>query len=148
MLQHTPGGPHEAFHWLGFRPRVALDYGACGRRCHNIPDHKPDFQSGGVANNTDTDLVNSWGLAQSAGGPLWVADNGSGLSTVYDNKTGEKQSLTVTIPNGAPTGIVYVPTNDSGPVFPITANGVTEQKRIHLCDGKTAESMAGIQTSI
>jgi uncharacterized protein (TIGR03118 family) len=51
-----------------------------------------------------------------------VADNGTGVSTVYDHGTGEKLALTVTIPNGAPTGMVFV--KNGG--FPITENGVTD----------------------
>jgi uncharacterized protein (TIGR03118 family) len=82
----------------------------------------------GVAANTDPDLVNAWGVAQLGTGPLWVADNGSGVSTVYDHRTGEKLPLTVTIPGGAPTGMVAIPDDGDGIVdFPITKNGVTGQ---------------------
>jgi len=82
----------------------------------------------GVAANTDPDLVNSWGIAQLGTGPLWVADNETGLATVYNHRTGEKLSTTVTIPSGAPTGIVAVPDKGDGNiVFPITANGVTDR---------------------
>ncbi len=67
----------------------------------------------GVAPNTDTNLVNPWGLAEGPATPFWVADNRTGVSTVYDS-TGAVQSLVVTIPSPAgsqyssrPTGIVY-----------------------------------------
>jgi uncharacterized protein (TIGR03118 family) len=72
---------------------------------------------------TDPDLVNPWGLAASpTGGAWWVADNGTGVSTLYDG-TGAKFPLTVTIPGGAPTGVVFNPGSgfvvtlgdDSGP---------------------------------
>lgn len=64
----------------------------------------------GVAMNTDPNLVNPWGLSQqSQSAPLWVSDNGTGLSTLYQQGTGKVQSLVVTIPNGSPTGQVYVP---------------------------------------
>jgi uncharacterized protein (TIGR03118 family) len=66
----------------------------------------------------DPNLVNAWGLSRSSGSPWWVADNGTGLSTLYDN-TGAIIPLVVTIPppmNGAPpsapTGTVYNFTND------------------------------------
>jgi uncharacterized protein (TIGR03118 family) len=66
-----------------------------------------------LAPTRDADLVNAWGLARSSTGPWWVADNGTGLATVY-NATGVKQGLVVTIPpadtestTGTPTGIVY-----------------------------------------
>src|SRR5215471_3863959 len=64
------------------------------------------------AKHTDTQLVNSWGLAYAPSGPFWVADEGTGLSTLYD-ALGNKQSLIVTIPTfsgsgvGTPTGLVF-----------------------------------------
>ena len=54
-----------------------------------------------VANNTDSDLVNPWGISFSPGGPFWVADNKSGFSTVYD-ANGVTALSPVTIP--APAG--------------------------------------------
>src|SRR5204863_2270693 len=79
----------------------------------------------GVAQNFDPDLVNAWGIAHAPGAPLWVADNGTGKSTLYNIVTGEKQSLTVTIPGGAPTGIVFVPQdNGDNDDFQIVKNGV------------------------
>ncbi|HVS52327.1 MAG TPA: TIGR03118 family protein [Opitutaceae bacterium] len=66
-----------------------------------------------LATVTDPHLVNPWGLAASAAGPWWVADNGTGLSTLY-NGAGAVQSLVVTVPKAvgssdaaAPTGIVF-----------------------------------------
>jgi len=63
----------------------------------------------GVAPNTDPDLVNPWGLSQFPGNPLWVSDNGTDLSTLYDPNTGMKVALDVNIPKGAPTGTVAIP---------------------------------------
>ena len=67
----------------------------------------------GKAAVTDAHLVNAWGLARSATSPWWVADNGAGLSTLY-NAAGAIQSLVVTIPPPAdgtgpatPTGVVF-----------------------------------------
>ncbi len=53
----------------------------------------------------DADLVNAWGLARTAGSPWWVADNHTGVSTIY-TADGTKQGLVVAIPGGAPTGAV------------------------------------------
>jgi uncharacterized protein (TIGR03118 family) len=53
----------------------------------------------------DSNLVNAWGLVAGPTTPWWVANNGSGTSTLYNGNTGAKQALTVTVP-GAPTGIV------------------------------------------
>lgn len=56
----------------------------------------------GVAANTDTNLVNPWGLSRNSTSPWWVSDNGTGLSTLYDG-TGAAKSLVVTIPTGDPS---------------------------------------------
>ena len=76
----------------------------------------------GKAAVTDPNLVNAWGLAQSSGAPAWVSDNGTGLSTVYNRTTGAVQSIVVTIPSGAPTGIVSA---SSSLGFNVTENGKT-----------------------
>lgn len=76
----------------------------------------------GKAKNTDPNLVNPWGLSQAPGGPVWVSDNGTGLTTVYDEGTGTNTGTVVTIPDGSPTGQVYVP---SGTGFDVTENGNT-----------------------
>jgi uncharacterized protein (TIGR03118 family) len=56
----------------------------------------------GAAEVTDPQLINAWGLARSSGSAWWVADNGTGLVTLY-NGPGAKQSLVVTIPPADPT---------------------------------------------
>jgi uncharacterized protein (TIGR03118 family) len=69
------------------------------------------------ATTVDPNLVNAWGLAFSSGGTLWVSDNGTSLSTLY-NGTGGKISLEVVIPRaggspgGKPTGQVFNSTGD------------------------------------
>jgi uncharacterized protein (TIGR03118 family) len=64
----------------------------------------------GVARSTDPNLVNPWGLAALPNGPLWVADNGSNVATLYvgAQKGGPLMTLplVVPIPGGAPTGQV------------------------------------------
>ena len=37
-----------------------------------------------TAEHTDSDLVNPWGIVFAPNAPVWVADNGTGLSTLYD----------------------------------------------------------------
>jgi len=67
------------------------------------------------AAHTDNQLLNAWGVAFFPNGPFWIADNNSGLSTLYDGD-GVKQGLVVTIPPsaseppgtpGTPTGLVW-----------------------------------------
>jgi uncharacterized protein (TIGR03118 family) len=55
------------------------------------------------AAHTDTHLKNPWGIAYGPTGPFWVADNGAGVSTLYDG-TGTPLSLVVTIPASGNTG--------------------------------------------
>ena len=65
----------------------------------------PLVSDNGVPGTTpDGNLVNSWGLAAGATGPFWVADNGTGVSTLYTG-AGAKLGLTVTV-GDHPTGIV------------------------------------------
>lgn len=56
----------------------------------------------GMATNTDTNLVNPWGLSRGTTTPWWASDNGTGLSTLYDS-AGVARSLVVTIPTGDPS---------------------------------------------
>lgn len=64
------------------------------------------------ADHIDPNLVNAWGIAFNPFGAAWVADNGSGVSTLYDG-AGNAIPLVVQIPSpgsdsgGNPTGIVY-----------------------------------------
>jgi len=60
----------------------------------------------GQASHEDSNLVNGWGIARSATSPWWVADNGTGKSTIYNGNTGNPSALVVAVP-GAPTGIVF-----------------------------------------
>jgi uncharacterized protein (TIGR03118 family) len=75
----------------------------------------------GPAPRVDPLLVNPWGIARSATSPFWVANNGTGTSTLY-NGSGQpfplNQPLAVTVPpapgntTGTPTGIVFNATSD------------------------------------
>jgi uncharacterized protein (TIGR03118 family) len=64
----------------------------------------------------DTNLVNAWGVAFNPQGFVWVANNGSNTSTLYDGN-GVPQSLVVTTPD-SPTGIVF---NASATDFMLTS---------------------------
>ena len=69
-----------------------------------------------VASFFDPNLVNPWGIAESASSPFWVSDNGAGKATLY-NTAGQPQSLVVSIPapddlfgsGGTPTGQAFNP---------------------------------------
>ena len=77
-----------------------------------------------VTTTQDPNLKNAWGLAYLTGGPFWVADEATGVSTVYD-ANGTIVPLVVTVPPatsgtpGTPTGIV----GNSTSGFVVTHNG-------------------------
>lgn len=68
--------------------------------------------------NHDAHLVNAWGVAFNPKGFVWVADNGTDNSTLYDGN-GVPQSLVVSTPP-SPTGIVF---NGSSTDFMLTSGG-------------------------
>jgi uncharacterized protein (TIGR03118 family) len=81
----------------------------------------------GVAATTDTQLLNPWGISVLPGEDFWIADNNSGVSTLYDQNGNKDAGLVVTIPGatnqpnvgnncspGCPTGTVA---NPSGSYF-------------------------------
>jgi len=78
-----------------------------------------------LGSNVDPLLVNAWGIAFNPQGFVWVANNGTSTSTLYDGN-GVAQTLVVALPAGtagtaAPTGIVF----NSTPGFPVTQAGLT-----------------------
>jgi uncharacterized protein (TIGR03118 family) len=92
-----------------------------------------NFQSDipGVAQHVDPNLVNPWGMSVSPGGTIWVSDNGTGVSTLYQ-QDGTANSLVVTIPTAArnreggnPTGQVFNGTS----FFQVTKNGISGPAR-------------------
>ncbi len=81
------------------------------------------------AENRDPNLVNAWGLAFNPFGVAWVADNGTGVATLYDG-SGVPQRLVVTIPGAAgaggnPTGTVFY----GGEQFVVKKGGVSGPSR-------------------
>jgi uncharacterized protein (TIGR03118 family) len=73
---------------------------------HNLVSDIP-----GLADVTDPNLINPWGISASATSPMWVSNNGKGNSTLY-NGAGTITALVVAIPaaksgaTGTPTGQV------------------------------------------
>jgi uncharacterized protein (TIGR03118 family) len=89
----------------------------------------------GLAAHVDPNLVNPWGMAaNSTGSVIWVSDNGTGVSTLYNQADGTALSLVVTIPTAArnknggnPTGIVFNGPPSSS--FKVTLNGISAPAR-------------------
>jgi uncharacterized protein (TIGR03118 family) len=74
----------------------------------------------GLATTTDSQLLNPWGISVLPGQDFWIADNNSGVSTLYDQNGNKDTGLIVTIPGassnpngncspGCPTGTVANP---------------------------------------
>jgi uncharacterized protein (TIGR03118 family) len=79
----------------------------------------------GVGSSTDSQLLNPWGISVLPGQDFWIADNNSGVSTLYDQNGNKDNGLIVTVPGassnpngncspGCPTGTVA---NASGSYF-------------------------------
>ena len=102
----------------------------------------------GVADVTDPNLVNPWGISESSSSPFWISDNHTGLTTIY-NGSGALAPLVVTIapPKGgsssSPTGQVFNNTT----AF-VMANGkpalfifVTEDGTVSAWNGGSASTL-------
>ena len=66
----------------------------------------------------DANLVNAWGLAFNPQGFSWIANAGTGTSTLYDGN-GVAQTLVVTLNQGSPSGIAF----NGSTAFSITEAG-------------------------
>lgn len=102
------------------------------------------------AAHVDPNLVNAWGIAFNPFGAVWVANNHSGTSTLYDGD-GNPLSLVVAIPTattddgGSPTGIVY---NGSGE-FVVTKGALSGPARFIFAteDGVIAAWAPGVDST-
>lgn len=90
----------------------------------------------GQARMTDSNLQNSWGVANAPNGPLWVSDNNDGLSTLYDGDgnmvalavLGNTNHVKIPVPTGttppaAPTGMVWNPNSGTQFLIPNSPAG-------------------------
>src|SRR5437870_11595123 len=90
----------------------------------------------GLAAHTDPNLRNPWGTSTGPGLPIWVSDNATGVTTLYDGQGNLKEVAAnqpaVMIPAppsaasgavGAPTGTTFNPTPDGFVVSKGAASG-------------------------
>jgi uncharacterized protein (TIGR03118 family) len=89
-----------------------------------------------TAQKTDANLKNPWGIVFGPGAPVWVVNNGTQTSTLYDG-TGTVNPLVVALPAGIrgaadPTGIVN---NTSTTDFVVT-KGTTSGAARFIYDGE------------
>ena len=103
----------------------------------------------GKADQTDPNLVNPWGLTQSATSPFWASNHDKGNTTLY-NGTGVANTLVVVIPAAGSTSTPGTPTgqiNGNGASWTL-ANGraasfifVTEDGTISAWNAGTASEI-------
>jgi uncharacterized protein (TIGR03118 family) len=105
--------------------------------------HRLQSDVPGAAAATDPDLVNGWGIAASATSPWWVADNGTGKSTLYNGGTGAKLGLVVDVTGAdgpaAPTGVVF----NGNAAFALTTGGTDFARFIFDSEDGTVSAWAG-----
>ncbi|WP_348269335.1 TIGR03118 family protein [Edaphobacter paludis] len=99
-----------------------------------------------LANTTDPNLKNPWGVSFSPTSPFWVSNQGSGTATLYDG-AGTPQALVVTIPPGTPPV-----TGPTGQVFNSTTgflvNGVPAHFIFDTLNGTISGWAAGTSASV
>ena len=89
----------------------------------------------GLAAHTDPNLRNPWGTSTGPGLPIWVSDNATGVTTLYDGQGNLKEvaanqpAVMIPAPQsarsgavGAPTGTTFNPTPDG---FVISKGGIS-----------------------
>ena len=81
---------------------------------YTVHDLRSDTGVGGSI--ADGNLVNGWGITAGPTTPWWVANNGTGTSTLYRGD-GTASALVVSVPNG-PTGTVF---NGSSTAFVVSS---------------------------
>jgi uncharacterized protein (TIGR03118 family) len=99
---------------------------------------------------TDPNLVNPWGVSFGPTTPLWVSDEGTGVSSLYSITPNDQVTIVtnaalfpVQIHGGAPTGQVFNPSStafNGDPFVFVTLGGAVEGWRPAL--GNTAEVLS------
>ena len=127
-----------------------------------------DDQGVNAAQITDPSLVNPWGMSYTPGSPLWVSDNGTGVSTLYhidpNTNATSKLGLTVSIPGdgsvngqafntgaggGAFNGDAFLFTSEDGTIsgwrgaLGTTAETLQAGSSANVYKGTTLVTMAG-----
>jgi uncharacterized protein (TIGR03118 family) len=86
---------------------------------HNLVADQP-----GIADFTDPNLVNPWGLFTSSASPFWVSDAGTGLSTVYSSNG----AVSATKPSIPPSAKGVAPATVTGGIANATGGFLVQGK--------------------
>src|SRR5580658_8261011 len=94
---------------------------------HNLVSNVP-----GLADITDPNLIDPWGMSFSATSPFWISNHGKGNTTIYSNPS---SSATITIS----TTVVTIPPG-AGDATPSTPTGQVQNSTggFLLANGKAA----------
>jgi uncharacterized protein (TIGR03118 family) len=92
---------------------------------HNLLADQP-----GIADFTDPNLVNPWGIYTSAASPFWISDAGTGLSTVYSTATSSNGIFSVSATK------VTVPPSAKGAAPAVATGGFANATGGFLVQGK------------
>src|SRR5215467_6075934 len=107
-----------AFIYVNQEPRVTAASNVTVKAGINAPgpsqfyaQHNLISDVAGLADKTDPNVVNAWGLDAGDATPWWFSDNGSGKTTLYNASNGTIPA-TFTVPGaggaqGVPTGLVF-----------------------------------------
>src|SRR3989442_13383918 len=96
------------------------------------------------ADHSDPNMANAWGLVSGPATPWWIADNGTGRTTLYNVGTGAIQAI-FTVPGaggqqGTPTGVVF----NGGTGFVVTNSAGTSSARfIFAAEDGTISGFSG-----
>ena len=96
----------------------------------------------GLADHTDSNVVNAWGLDAGPTTPWWIADNGTGKTTLFNVSTGATSFFTVpgTGAQGNPTGLVF----NGGSGFVVNnGNGMSAARFIFASEDGTISAFRG-----
>ena len=119
-----------------------------------VTDNQANLATAGftAAAHVNPNLVNPWGISFAPSGPFWIANNGTGTTTLYDG-TGTTQGGTITIPASSNTGATS-PAPVTGTVanttsdFDVAGPGTSALFIFATTDGTIAAWYAGSSATI
>src|ERR1700677_1028008 len=106
---------------------------------HNLVADQP-----GIADFTDPNLVNPWGIYTSSGSPFWVNDAGTGLATIYSSNG----AVSATKPSIPPSAKGTTPVPVTGGVANATGGFMIQGKVPNFLFVTTQGTISGFVSSI
>jgi hypothetical protein len=81
----------RAIIWLGLCLALSAFANRSRAGVFTVTNLVTDDQAVNRAQITDPFLKNAWGISRSAGGPFWVSDNATGVTTLYKERNPSRQ---------------------------------------------------------